>query len=170
MWHHSNFHTEWEAHPGKNVFGGQRQQAGEGQRGAEGRCRAASCLLHSLKLITDPHQLPQAELEETLVLLMLREREVTKVGPSVWNVNVRRYLRIYSTQVSCPCASMQRDMLMDKMKCSHLESHSMIEVSVLLGLSHSKYKYGLSLGNRAREQFRENHMFFLCHFLAVTLQ
>lgn len=37
----------------------------------------------TFELITDHHQRPQAELEETLVVLMLREREVTKVGPSV---------------------------------------------------------------------------------------
>lgn len=42
-----------------------------------------SCVSQTFELITDHHQRPQAELEETLVVLMLREREVTKVGPSV---------------------------------------------------------------------------------------
>lgn len=40
---------------------------------------------------------------------------------------------------------MQKDVLMDKMKSSHLESHSMIEVC----LSHS---------HRAQGQFRESHI------------
>lgn len=80
----SNFHTERKAHPRKNILGGQRQQVGEGSRGAEGRCRAASSPSRSSVLITDQSRRPQAELDETLVVLMLREREVTKVSPFVW--------------------------------------------------------------------------------------
>lgn len=37
----------------------------------------------SSETITHHQQHLQAELEETLVMLMLREREITKVGPSV---------------------------------------------------------------------------------------
>lgn len=58
-----------------------------------------------------------------------------------------------SGKLSCsgfmPHASMQRDMLMDMMKCSHRESHSMIEVC-------------LSLGRRGL--FKENLMFLLMPF------
>lgn len=69
----------------------------------------------------------QGELEETLVLLTLRDTEITKVGLSG---DLRDESCWLGSDCSCltSLAFLQRDMLMDKMKSAHVENHNMIEV------------------------------------------